>query len=750
MLRRKSNFAILNVTKQPGIISGSFLPELSFLHACDSLLKAGMMTLFVLLIICSESVYSQSTKELREIFELQDTRSLGEDNRLLKYLNSEEPGNAFWAAYALANIADTTTINETGKKLLDPVAPFLSQMLAFALGQISNSNGADYLLSSLDKNKNAEDKIKRDLICELLNSLGKTGNENDLNTILALKFDNDEVNSYIALAITRFGLRKIKNDNSFLKLAELMESSADSTLRRNIAYAFNRTADKQTLQAFNTELMTLSQSPEPYSRMWGFAALGKELDTSFIDYFIESLEKEYDWRVKVNIINALGNLKIDQNSPGLTKVTDILLSHSVNDPSTHVSIVSMQALSKLFAGADIRDPLTRKIQQEILFILTPGKAINWQIKTEAVRTYAKIFKDEAKVDLFALFNSTDNYDIKSAIVSSFGFMDDAMVYKELREAISADVQRYNEIHPNKDGSMIGSPELAKMYKAFVEALTELDDKLDNENKNIIRLILSEFASSKEPAITDLCLTNLQDSIYLSYRAETCQVMTFDYAGFKLPKDKDVMLLYLQAWADMKFDGAKDIFKANLKINDYDIAKLSADALKNITGKNFQSDITANKYRTDFDWVFIDKLGDKLFATIKTNVGDIKIKLNPEFAPFTVQNFVKLGEKGFYNNTIFHRVVPNFVIQGGDATGSGYGGPGYSIRSEFSPQGFDAYTVGMASIGKDTEGSQFFITHSPQPHLDGKYTVFGNVVEGFDVVDKIQIGDKIESITFSSN
>jgi cyclophilin family peptidyl-prolyl cis-trans isomerase len=189
---------------------------------------------------------------------------------------------------------------------------------------------------------------------------------------------------------------------------------------------------------------------------------------------------------------------------------------------------------------------------------------------------------------------------------------------------------------------------------------------------------------------------------------------------------------------------------NLKNEDYDIAKASADVLKNISGKDYEKEISAKKYRTDFDWGFIDKLNEKKIASIKTDMGTIKIELFPDTAPFTVQNFVKLGEKGFYDNTIFHRVVPNFVIQGGDPTGTGYGGPGYSIRSEFSPISYDAYYVGMASSGKDTEGSQFFITHSPQPHLDSRYTVFGKVIDGFDVVDKIQIGNKIESVTFSAN
>jgi cyclophilin family peptidyl-prolyl cis-trans isomerase len=91
-----------------------------------------------------------------------------------------------------------------------------------------------------------------------------------------------------------------------------------------------------------------------------------------------------------------------------------------------------------------------------------------------------------------------------------------------------------------------------------------------------------------------------------------------------------------------------------------------------------------------------------------------------------------------------------VIQGGDPTGTGYGGPGYLIRTEIADIGFDSYYIGMASSGKDTEGSQFFITHSPQPHLDGKYTVFGKVIDGYDAVEQIVIGDKINNITFSSN
>ncbi|MCX6163590.1 MAG: peptidylprolyl isomerase [Ignavibacteriae bacterium] len=144
------------------------------------------------------------------------------------------------------------------------------------------------------------------------------------------------------------------------------------------------------------------------------------------------------------------------------------------------------------------------------------------------------------------------------------------------------------------------------------------------------------------------------------------------------------------------------------------------------------------------------LDKKKYATLKTEKGNIKIKLLPEVALFSVMNFIKLAEKKFYDKTTFPRVVPNFVIQGGDPQNSGYGGPDYSIRSEFSPLHYERGVFGMASEGRNTEGSQFFIMHSPHYHLDGRYTIFGEVVEGMDVVDNIAFSDILETITFSEN
>ena len=132
------------------------------------------------------------------------------------------------------------------------------------------------------------------------------------------------------------------------------------------------------------------------------------------------------------------------------------------------------------------------------------------------------------------------------------------------------------------------------------------------------------------------------------------------------------------------------------------------------------------------------------AIIETEKGTIELELFPEDAPGTVANFEKLNKERFYHVLTFHRVIPDFVIQGGCPVGNGTGGPGYTIKceTEGNPNKHGTGALSMAHAGKDTGGSQFFITHSPQPHLDGVHTVFGQVIKGMDVVNDIEAGDKM--------
>ncbi len=134
---------------------------------------------------------------------------------------------------------------------------------------------------------------------------------------------------------------------------------------------------------------------------------------------------------------------------------------------------------------------------------------------------------------------------------------------------------------------------------------------------------------------------------------------------------------------------------------------------------------------------------KPIVTFKTTLGEIKVELYPDIAPNTVNNFISLVKKGFYNGLIFHRVIKNFMLQGGDPKGNGTGGPGYTIKGEFSMNGFKnelKHERGVISMARamhpNSAGSQFFIMHVDYPYLDGEYASFGKTIEGFDVIDKI--------------
>ena len=149
--------------------------------------------------------------------------------------------------------------------------------------------------------------------------------------------------------------------------------------------------------------------------------------------------------------------------------------------------------------------------------------------------------------------------------------------------------------------------------------------------------------------------------------------------------------------------------------------------------------------SDSEWQGLVSPAFSPHAYIETDFGVVEIELAVLDAPQTVANFISLARGGFFNGMAIHRVVPNFVVQAGDKRGDGEGGPGYTIRDEINMRPYLRGTVGMALDWEDTGGSQFFITHSPQPHLDGRYTVFGHVVAGMEIVDRLMPWDVIQRV-----
>lgn len=153
----------------------------------------------------------------------------------------------------------------------------------------------------------------------------------------------------------------------------------------------------------------------------------------------------------------------------------------------------------------------------------------------------------------------------------------------------------------------------------------------------------------------------------------------------------------------------------------------------------------NEFNHPIDWALVKTIARDQKVRIQTTKGDIVVRMLVDEAPGSVANFVSLVQQGYFNKKFFHRVVPNFVIQAGCNRGDGWGSEDYSIRSEFSGRRYTTGSVGFASAGKDTEGTQWFITHSPTPHLDGRYSIFAEVVTGMDIVHAVEVGDQIVRI-----
>ncbi|HQQ82514.1 MAG TPA: peptidylprolyl isomerase [Cyclobacteriaceae bacterium] len=263
---------------------------------------------------------------------------------------------------------------------------------------------------------------------------------------------------------------------------------------------------------------------------------------------------------------------------------------------------------------------------------------------------------------------------------------------------------------------MNTKELPVVQTAVASALTQLNRNAHAEIPN------REFASIYQQLITggDLAAAGIAASALsdpaLDFRKDISDVSFLEKARqrFTLPKDLEML--------------------QPIEI-----------ALAYLAGKEKPTPIK-NTYNHPIDWKLIGSIQQDQQMEIKTSRGTIVVVLYVEESPGAVSNFVALADQHYFDKRFVHRVVPNFVVQTGCNRGDGYGSEDYSIRSEFSRRRYTTGSLGMASAGKDTEGTQWFIAHSPTPHLDGGYTIFGEVVSGQEVADKLQVGDIIESIT----
>ncbi|MBZ4401389.1 peptidylprolyl isomerase [Myxococcus sp. AS-1-15] len=211
---------------------------------------------------------------------------------------------------------------------------------------------------------------------------------------------------------------------------------------------------------------------------------------------------------------------------------------------------------------------------------------------------------------------------------------------------------------------------------------------------------------------------------------------------RVPSQPDLADPVAGALVALQGQSAEPRFRQWLSLPHANVRRVAAESLTKLTGQPVRSErveLPAYAFRPE-------PAPKGAGLVLRTDKGDITVRLDADEAPLTAGNLYALARKGYFNGVTFHRVVPDFVAQGGDPRGDGEGGPGHSIRCEMTRRPYTRGTLGMALSGKDTGGSQFFFTHAPQPHLDGRYTAFGEVASGMDVVDALLEGDVIREVT----
>lgn len=247
-----------------------------------------------------------------------------------------------------------------------------------------------------------------------------------------------------------------------------------------------------------------------------------------------------------------------------------------------------------------------------------------------------------------------------------------------------------------------------------------------------------------PLILNTRKLNLQCT---EFSDENFQALADALEQAKADAQSDARLALLNAIGKYKTLQAVSVLKAALSDTDPRVRRAAANLLRQ-AGESVPTETAALPHGEAY-YARVRQLQQKqVTVTMHTTKGVIKVQMFASDAPMTVDNFIELAKKKYFDGIIFHRIVPNFVAQGGDPRGDGNGGPGYQIRCEVNTKPYQRGTMGMALSGKDTGGSQFFFCHAPQPHLDGGYTVFGQVIVGMDAVDKLTRGDVIERVTVS--
>ena len=606
-------------------------------------------------------------------------------------------------------------------------------LAAFSLGQIQNQHAVSVLLERLDPRVEKHAIVR----ARAIEALGKIGS----NRFAVAALGNYGVKG-IAEAIMRnvppptepvsndsrlvtsmalTALLKLRQPSSIDVIAGQLRSP-DPDIRWQAANALSRIRDG--IGVATPSLLVVLDDKEALVRATAARALGVAKSVEAVDPLIKLLSDKDD-RVVASAIVALGAI-------GNPKATDPLLATG-------------KTLLEGYRAFD-REKLGVPVQQNHLLLIATALG---NIADERALPFLKSFRlVDGKVGKHleaelatAKFGEAAFFDVPST--AAFG-SDDWKAMATYAQAL---------------GQLGGE-------KAKAQLLDLLNGKTYGKpDSRSVPPILRALSTSKAEGMLDILLKQLESSdVYVREAAASLlgelgdssdRIIGSLYEAYKAARAdriNEARLAIVEAADKLKHPMNIQVLSETTRDEDYVIRLKAAELLRatpteTVSGNRLQ----IGKVETGHDRAYWRRIADlseaatNPTAVIHTKKGDIRIELFSEDAPMTVDNFIRLARSGFYDGLAFGRVVPNFVIQGGDPRGDQNGGPGYQIRDEINLRRYVTGSVGMALSGKDTGGSQFFVTHSPQPHLDGGYTIFGQVTEGMEVVNRIARGDKIEKI-----
>lgn len=681
-----------------------------------------------------------SVAALLQVMRAEDERRW--DDSLKQLLAHADPKLRKRAVLAAGRIGHEAAVPLLTEMVLMDRDVEVRRMAAFALGETESRGGAYALTQVLQKLAN-EDEVVRARSVEGLGKIVAAAiapnvrekpDEEWLDItraeiVGALRFENDRraqsSRQTILLALT--AVLRSRPDGVGKLVAEFLNYSD----ARIVADALNTLARLRLKEGSDQARDLLVKHNDPIVRANAARALGAAEDKPAFDALLDRALHDSDLRVRVSAIRALALLKDARAAQPLIERGEYLLKLSkvgrqfAIEPRNELLEIAT-TLGRLLPNSE-NQPATDFLKQ--LHQLTQGEAV--EVESAFARIAPGVFQQAA-------------------------FKAEAQSPDATWRRISRRAQGLGAINEVITGPAIAVGGERKLKDAQAELLSLL--RRPSPPALAIPEVLQAYAAFKPADVSEISRPYLEASD-VNVRATAAQLLgqTPSEANTRalidaLPQamrdaDNDAALAILDALVKQKYKVGNDAIKTALDSKNHLIRRRAVALLKDNALGDFSDRIgTVQTRNTEADYRrAIARIGKRSTATVVTNKGSFTIEFLTEDAPLNVDNFIQLAKRGYFNGQTVPRVVPNFVVQAGDPRGDQSGGPGYSIRCEINQVEFERAVVGMALSGKDTGGSQWFVTHSPQPHLDGGYTVFGRVVRGMEVVDRIARGDRIVRI-----